>query len=257
MPVQISTDHPTLALRPKIQEVCNNFLTTFGFNYFQYLRCYHDGSISLLTNNTSLVEYFQHRENEPLVFSSYEKNYENAHSYWFLWDEELPEFPVRLAKEMCHIHNGLTLVRRSKDYYDMIAVALPNEQENAGGFYLNKLKGIEEYIKDFETANKDLISIITKHRIVLPEPYRDVNYKEMCLSKGRITITGKFGTTYITTQELACMRFLLQGASYKQIAKALMISTRTIETYMLRVRQRTGWTTRLEIKRMLSLSSTF
>jgi len=71
MSLQIALDHPTLILKPKLQGVSKNFLNMFKFNYFQYLRCYADGSIGLLTNFTDLVEYFMHVDNSPVVFSSF------------------------------------------------------------------------------------------------------------------------------------------------------------------------------------------
>jgi DNA-binding CsgD family transcriptional regulator len=256
MPLKISLDHSTLALKGKVQEVCNNFLEASGFNYFQYLRCFSDGSIGLLTNNTGLIEHFQHVDNSPVVFSSFENDYANTHSYWFLWDEELPKSPVQLAREKFNIRNGLTLVRRSKNYYDMIAVGLPTEQANPGSFYLNKLKTIEQFVKEFDSDNRDLIELMNKNPIALPEAYRDVNYKNICLTKGKIIVRGKSGSTYITAQELACLRLLFQGASYKEIAQSLDISPRTVETYFLRVKQRTGLSSHVEIERTMSLSET-
>jgi len=252
MAVMISQDHPTLTLKGKIQELSQNFLNSFGFSYFQYLRCFADGSIALLTNNTGLMEYFKQVNNSPVVFSSFSKEHENTPSYWFLWDEELPREPVRLAREKFNIRNGLTLVRRSKTYYDMIAVALPQDPANAGSFYLNKLKAIEQFIKEFDKDNKDLITLVSKNPISLPTAYRDVNYKELCLTQGKVEIQGKKGKTYITTQELACLRYLFQGASYKEIAYLLELSPRTVETYLARIRQRTGLYSPFALERVLS-----
>ena len=253
MALQISLDHPVLMLRPKIQEVSKNFLEIFGFSYFQYLRCFADGSVGLLTNNTGLMEYFQHVDNSPVVFSSFKNEHENAHSYWFLWDEELPETPVQLAREKFNIRNGLTLVRRTKNYYDMIALALPKDHANPASFYLNKLKAIEQFIKEFDADNKDLIALMNKNPLVLPKAYRDVNYEKICLTSGKITIPGKYGLTHITAQELACLRLFIQGASHKKMAQELEISSRTAETYLLRVKQRTGLSSRVELERMMSL----
>jgi DNA-binding CsgD family transcriptional regulator len=225
----------------------------FGLSYFQYLRCFADGSVSLLTNNTSLMEYFQLVDNSPAVFSSYNEEHAKQHSYWFLWDEELPTEPVALAREQFNIRNGLTLVRRSKTYYDMIAVALPKEQANAGSFYLNKMKAIEHFIQDFDKEQKDLIAFITRNPVALPEANRDVNYKKMCLPQGRIEVQGRQGNTYITAQELACLRLWFQGALQKEIAFSLELSTRTVETYLLRIKARTGFASRAALERMLSL----
>ena len=159
--------------------------------------------------------------------------------------------PVALARERYNLHNELTLVRRCKNYYDMIAVALPYEQEHAGSFYLSKLKAIEQFINEFDKDNKDLIQVMNKNPIALPRPYRDVNYQKMCLTNGRLDVSGKYGKTDITAQELMCLRLFLQGASYKETAQLLAISARTVETYMLRVKQRTGFATRFEIEQML------
>ena len=254
MPIPIATDHPTLALKHQVHEISKNFLTDYGFNYFQHLRCYADGSISLLTNNTGLFEYFQEVRNAPVVYSSFNEEDKNAHSYWFLWDEALPEFPVELARKRFGIHNGLTLVRRSRSYYDMIAVGLPYEQANPGSFYLNKLKAIEQFIDDFDKDNKDLIALVARNPIALPEQYRDSNYKNICLTDGKITVTGATGQTYLTSQELASLRLLFQGASYKEIGQYLTISPRTVETYLQRIKLRTGYASREELQRMLMLS---
>ncbi len=255
MSLHIPLDHPTFALKPKIQEVSKHFLGTFGFSYFQYLRCYANGAIGLLANDTRLLEYFPEVDNAPVVFSSFDHAHENAHAYWFLWDEALPESPVQLAREKFNIQHGITLVRRSKNYYDMIAVALPKEQTNPGSFYLNKLKAIEQFVNQFDTDHKDLIELMSKYPIALPPAYRDANLETICLPKGKIAVAGKVEMTYITAQELACLRWFIQGVPYKKIAQALDISSRTVETYLQRIRQRSGWTTRLELQRMLSLCS--
>jgi DNA-binding CsgD family transcriptional regulator len=255
MAIPIALDHPTRLTRGKVQEVTNHFLSAMGFSYFQYLRCFADGSASLLTNNTGLIEHFAYANNSPVIFSSFEKEHENAHSYWFMWDEELPEHPVSLAREKLSIYHGLTLVRRSKNYYDMIAVGLPCEQANPGGFYLNKLQAIEQFIKEFDCDNKALLETINKNPIALPEPYRDANYQSMCLTQGKVVVKGREGLTHITAQELACLRLLMQGASHKNIAKELVVSPRTVETYLHRVKIRTGFSSRHELERMMLLAA--
>ena len=57
--------------------------------------------------------------------------------------------------------------------------------------------------------------------------------------------------TYITTQELSCLRLLLQDASLKEMARELEISSRTVETYLSRIKQRTGFASRTDFLRMM------
>lgn len=253
MPIEIVQDHPIFTLKDKVQEASRSLLEIFGFNYFQYLRCYADGSMNCLTNNPGLFEYVKEYNDQPIVFSSYEEEHENTPFYWFLWDEALPPTaPLQLAREKFNFHNGLTLVRRTKNYYDMIAVALPYEHANPGSFYLNKIKIIEQLIYDFDKQNKDLLHLLNKTAIALPQAYRDVNYQDLCLSQGKVNVRGKIGMTYLTSQELVCLRFVFQGFSYKQISQMLEISPRTVETYLLRIKQRTGYTTYFELERCLA-----
>ncbi|MFA5959980.1 MAG: LuxR C-terminal-related transcriptional regulator [Tatlockia sp.] len=251
MSLKIDINHPIFLLKNKIHEISKEFLEPFGFGYFQYLRCFDDGSISCLTNDTRLFEYMQQVNDQPVVYSSYENEQEQEHSYWFFWDEALPNMPVQLAREMCQLYNGLTLVRRHKKYYDMIAVALLVEHPNPNSFYLNKLKIIEQFIFNFELQHPDLVQMLNKHPIALPKQYRDINYQSICLPQGRLLIRGKSNQTYITAQELSCLRLILQGATHKQAAQCLNLSWRTIETYLQRVKQRTGFSSWRDIERIL------
>lgn len=148
--------------------------------------------------------------------------------------------PVQLAKEKCNLHHGLTLVRRSAQHYDMIAVALPQMRQNIASFYLTKRLAIEQFINTFDKNHYDLIRIVNTDRIGLAKPYRDVNYQKICLPHGRLEISGPYGAFYMTAQEMACLRLLCQGATNKQIGQILHISSRTVETYITRIKERSG-----------------
>ena len=89
--------------------------------------------------------------------------------------------------------------------------------------------------------------------ILLPEPYRDINYQKICLTQGKFAVLGKEGMTYITAQELACLRLFVKGMSYKYIALILGISHRTVETYLQRVKQRTKCSSRTELEQIIPL----
>ena len=61
-----------------------------------------------------------------------------------------------------------------------------------------------------------------KNPIALPDHNRDQNYQKLCFNGNkRINVKGKFGNTYITAQELSCLRLRLQGLSLKEVANVL------------------------------------
>lgn len=251
--MKITRDHPTFLVKPALQRICEPFFQQHGFSYFQYLRCYPDGSFSLMATETGFFELYDTLPRAPVIYSSFTQEHENQHSYWFSWDEELPAGPVQLVREKLHLHHGMTLMRRSKHYYDMIAFALPSTRLNVASFYMSKYKAMEQYILEFDKNHSDLIQNIHHQSIVIAEPFKDVNYQKICLHKGRLELQSPLGLVHITSQELACLRMLLQGQTYKQIGKMLELSPRTVETYIGRLKDRTGIQNRHELKALISL----
>lgn len=251
--IKINPGHPIWALSSPVARYADDFLKSFRLNYFQYLRCYSDGSISLLVNRTDLFELFL-GQMEYGVQSSFEKVHEKLPSYRFLWDEEIPSIPVEIARKRFGMFHGMTLVKRHKGYYDMIGFALAEPVFNPGSFYLNTIKAFENFSEEFERKRSDLFVTIEKEKLILPQPLQDKNHKEICLPEKprKYQIQGQAGFTYLTSQEVFCLQFLNQGLSYKEISKELSISERTIETYLERAKNRTGFKNRDQILRALS-----
>ncbi len=246
--ISLENTHPLLQLAPKVREVSDTFLNTHGFNYFQYLRCYKDGNVSFLISDPSLFLRFAHLDT-PLIFSSFKKSHTPQQSYWFLWDEELSHGPIKLAREEHQWHHGLTLVKRYHDYYDMIAVAMPHDCPNASSYYMNRMPAIEQFMTGFSNHAPEFFKAMTSSPILLPEENRDLNYQELCLPKNN---RFQFGDVYITAQELKCLTMKLQGCSYKEIANAHQLSPRTVETYLNRIKTRSGISHKSQLQEIIN-----
>ncbi len=242
----LNQNHPMFHMKAAVASACSGLFAQFGLSYFQYLRCYHDGAFSLISNDLRLIDYMNQPENKkqledkPVVYSAFDDAQVNQQQFWFLWEETLPEFPVQLAKEKFNIHHGITLMRREKNYYDMIGFAMPARISNPFGFYANILGALEGFIEQFEMHEKEHITMAEKHRIIVPTKHQDPNRFNLCLKKGRVEIQHADFESYLTLKELHCVRRLNQGMSSKAIAKRLHISPRTVETYLQRVKHRTG-----------------
>lgn len=253
MSFTVPSNHPIVTTREKIEEITNNFLHDMGFSYFQYLRCYADGSIGLLSNKSDRFCTLASRMPEgPAVFSSMREEYANLPNYWFLWDEELPSEPVGLVGNFFQAWNGLTLVKRYKNHYDMIAVALAAPTSHVGSFYMNKLGAIEHFVSKFEQRHRNLLKAMDDHPLILSKPYQDINVGRMCLNKGRTVIHTQQNDTYLTQQERKCLQLISHGHTYKRVAQLLGISTRSVETYIKRIKVRTGLNTRDDVKEILN-----
>ncbi len=253
MRFEISNNHPILALYPHVEEYSREFLKFHGFNYFQYLRCYPDGSIICFHNKNDLLKVAL--EYEFGTQSSFKEEHEKFPSYVFFWDEELADRPVRLVRERANIHHGMTIVKRHREYYDMIAFAMPKPRTNALAYYVNHLKGLETFAETFIQSRSDLLNLHEKERLLAPVELQDPNRSKICLPDRRIRfdISGRNGPTYVTARELFCLQYLAQNRSYKEISQNLSISSRSIETYLERVKLRTGYSTKEQLFRAISL----
>ena len=95
----IAHNHPIYELSPHMQYICDDFLKTHGLSYFQYLRCYQDGSFNMLGNDTRILKLFQTVSDKSLIYSSFQADDQQKFAYWFYWDEALPKAPVGLVQE--------------------------------------------------------------------------------------------------------------------------------------------------------------
>lgn len=247
MKFTIDNDHPLFALTPIVAEYSSEFLKHHGLNYFQFGRCYADGSILNFSNTSELAKLLFGAGFS--VQSSFDEDHQKRPSYVFFWDEELPEDPVSLVRERLGIYHGMTILKRYKDYYDMIAFGMAKPRSNAMSYYFNYYKELEKFADQFIRTRTDLLSIHERQKLQLPSQYQDPNRLKLCLSgqEQRFTIKGRYGKTYATTREIFCLQYLEQGKSYKEVADILSISPRTIETYLGRIKERTGFNSREQI----------
>jgi DNA-binding CsgD family transcriptional regulator len=224
---------PSLQFSNALQSVASPFLSTLGCNYFQYLKVFRDGSFSFVSTQPTWAEFvlsLLEKTNKPAVYSHIDTHTLDKNKFTFLWDPNLPEEPVRLAREF-DIANGFTFVERHEDFYYMLAFATPRSHSKAIDTYFNSLNDMHEFIQKFKYHQRNLIVEMDKHRFNVPKARQDCNLEQMLLPQQQ-------APHHLSTQELACIQGLAKGQTYKEIAKSLNISHRTVETYLNRVRQR-------------------
>lgn len=234
MEYEIPGDHYIFQIDSQMKSLSKEFLSSMGLSYFQYCRGYKDGSAICLLTDTKVLKKFRELD-MPVSISSYKESNEDKADYWFLWDEDLPEDPVQIGREQ-GVHHGITYLRRGDGYYDMIAFAMDEERDGVSSYYINNLHKLKHFINDFDKSKVKLIKEAYKNRLIIPEKYRDKNYKSLCLNSNQRFYVGN---SYITSREYSCLRFREQGMSIKEIGRILSISPRSVETYFARMRERT------------------
>ena len=245
MPFYIDKSHPLFTFSPEISLGTCETLKKFKLNYFQYLRCYKDGSFTLLVNRTDMADEFF--ANDYPILSHVEETLKDRDTYSFLWDETLPEEPVKLARDKFGMHNGLTFIKRHEEYYDMIGFAMQKDLPNKLTHYMTYSNILDAFAADFLKDNQALFQHMDAHRILPPDHMRDPNRETLILKEKPLEIQGRYGLVTLSIQEVRCLELLREGMIYKQIANSLDISPRTVETYINRIRLKTGAHTRQQL----------
>lgn len=250
--MSVPFDHHIFESSQDMQSICSSFFASNGLSYFQYYRVYDDGSVFALLNNTTILKRFL--ELDFPSFSSFKEGDKRRESYWFMWDEELPWLPVQIARDL-GVYHGLTYVRRFKNHYDMIGFGMPSERSNAASYYMSNRDMLKNFITYFEKEHGEIINASRRNSIMLRENNRDANYKQLCLGKNmRFEIDVSGTKTYLTPQEMSCMNLKNQGLSFKEIGRVLEISPRSVETYLQRIKIRTGIMNLRELRNYSQLS---
>lgn len=238
--MSVPFDHQIFNSSQDMEAICSSFFASSGLSYFQYYRCYDDGSVFALLNNTKTLKRFIELDFPSM--SSFKESDRNKDSYWFMWDEELPWLPVQIGREN-GVHHGLSYIRRTQNYFDMIGFGMSSEVSNAGSYYMSNIDKLKGFVAYFEKEHGEIIKHAQENKLIFRENNRDINYSDLCLGKNhRFEIKTSYGISYLTPQELFSLRLRNQGLSYKDIGRVLEISPRSVETYLQRIKLRTGIT---------------
>ncbi len=62
----------------------------------------------------------------------------------------------------------------------------------------------------------------------------------------KIQVKGKFGEVGISKRELECLKYLVKSYTQKEMAKAMMLSPRTVETYLNNLKHKLGYQSKAE-----------
>lgn len=248
-------NHPSLTLASDMQAIASPLLQKYNLSYFQYLTVFLDGSFSIATNHARWLEFvfpYMAANAKPAVYSHIKQEQLNKNTYYFLWEPNLPREPVQLARQF-DIANGLTLVERFDDHYNMIGFGTPVSNQQAIDTYLNHLPEFLQFVQNFKHDQKSLIKTINDAKFTVPKPLQDQNLDKM-LYKAKhkaIPIVFQGITQHVTQQEYACIKGLANGSTCKEIAKSLDISPRTVESYMNRVKNRFGLRNKRELLQLI------
>lgn len=253
MQIFLPDNHPTFVNSCEVNELLYSWFPNSPLTFFQFGKIHQDGSGSIITNKADLVKTFL-EANIRKAYSCAKPEFIDKHSYWFLWEQHLQDFPFYLTREF-NVSNGLCFLERHFDCYYMFSFGTRNNFDGAINYYLSNFEILRSFIRFFREMKTELITTIERHKISFPSEAQDPNKNILLLDKSRkikFPVYYKNRKTYITLQEFECIKRLPLGKTAKDIAYDLNISPRTVESYFFRVMARVGCTNKRELILLLN-----
>jgi DNA-binding CsgD family transcriptional regulator len=237
-----------------VNQICNPIFDKLQINYFSYGRFYDDNSFQVLVSNPDWYEHFwraNHKLSTPKLEDFLKKD-----SAIYLWEDSLREELVKDAKQFFHMDNGLTIIRRVPRYFEYFSFAFSKDEKTNVSTYLNHLKILELFGNYFIEKAYDLIQSGQCKRIRLPhEKPTYIDIPKLSISEWDLfseeSIEGaehkKILPVSFNTREIDCLHIIKKVFTVKKMADVLCLSPRTIEDYIVSIRQKLGCQKKSEI----------
>lgn len=246
---------------PQFNEICEP-LYNLGIKEFGYFRLYGDGRYLYLINNKNYVmNYIDKIKDQGSNFDNVIINEISLNKdLHFSVDRDATRFDedkdpiLHLASdfELLNLHGICKL--RQKNYIEFYNFTFPEEVTNPAEAFLNKRMLLERFMTYFDQRASDITSSVDKNTLAALEKQFNISQisQEEALTKKiedflqRTSISQHIGCedVRITKREMDCLRYLALCKSIKEVARALDLSPRTVETYVNNIKVKTGLSNR-------------
>lgn len=135
---------------------------------------------------------------------------------YYIWDH-LPHYSkgMEYLKSEHSLGHGLTIVRQHGEYCDFFAFSSKATNEEVNSFYLSEKELFLDFTDNFYRHLSGVVNDLEPYALRLDSPK-----------------TGASGRRDLSKRQRECATLVARGHSYKEIAKILEISPRTVEEYV-------------------------
>ncbi len=249
-------------------EICHPLFKNTPLRYFDYLRCYDDGTTTTMSVSPDFVtkilsEFLLPTLEEFQLFSLFRQKATYLSTLTSLPPGASELDPEKFEKNIAYatdnnIYHRLYIVERGENYYVTFGFGVTNDNRSIINFYLNALPYLERFVRYFDFHMTGIIEAQLKEfNIVLPGYHQKTveekfNITLPALNTDDLSIESKLGDKKIieieiTPREKLCLELIAQGYTMKNAAKRLQISHRTVEQHLRNVKDKLGLSTKNQL----------
>ncbi|MGE3920042.1 MAG: helix-turn-helix transcriptional regulator [Gammaproteobacteria bacterium] len=225
--IQLSELNPLFLSHNDVDHLCRPLFDTLNLSHFHYSKFYDDGACLTFSNNPSWQSYYFQNF---LDDEQYQSNTELSTEYVFL----STAYPAMASSaKKFKINNMLSLVERKNDHFNVFGFGFSEDSESQINIYMNNLLKLKAFAETFKRS-----SLVTSYH----DKY--FNWKTNCQCKAyhkkenQIIMRYKDQQYSITKMEFNCLINLFYGKSMKEISSELNLSPRTVEGYILNIKNK-------------------
>lgn len=264
--INVSAYQYQQAVIPHFRSICDP-LFNLGVKWFGYIKIFGDGSYLLLApcNNEFIKKYFLTIKSQGTSPTIQIESSPIGQSYHVMFPSNISLFnrnkdPVLHLLHTCDIWPVYAIYKNGLDFVEAYCFGMNKTDEYAPQFYFKNMLLLEHFCLYFAEKASDLID----HQDTKKLAYFDQKFTfitshaedewtknaEQFLNQTqlqRLHLIEKNYDILLSKRETECLRHLAFGKSAKEIGRTLNLSHRTIETYINKIKVKTGFNNKIDI----------
>lgn len=230
--------HVTEETAKEVTEICQPLFDALNLNFFCYTRLYKDKSVIAISTACEPV-YYAFEAKAPVTTTFIPSGFN-------LWSEYRSDEFLQHEADHFGFYNGTTITKDAENYRECLILAAPKNNVNAIGICFNSQDFLRNFLLYFKDKADFLIDKACQNKVVLPDymigkPLPQRNYEDFLslIKTNNIRFDFHDQEVVISRREYECLQQLSKGKSMKETAAILEISSRTVEQYVARAKEKT------------------
>ncbi len=256
-------NHVSIKFAPYMLELSKEIFQRYGITGYVHTRMYHDYSRFTLTTD---ADWFNHAvEKGYYQYTRLDRHpscYKSGYFLWDAWSKDCPSYQivVKDAEDNYNGGRGFTILKAEKEWVDKFEFSSETRNYWINQFYLNNIDLLENFVSSYKERAKELIEFAHNNRfkfmfdVDLSHEYSDTMLPSHILAALSSKDQDKKIELYpsFTKRELECLNWLIKGKFVPDIAIILNRSHRTIEKFILTIKEKLDCYTLFQIGQKVS-----
>lgn len=245
----------SVAFYDKIRKTCAPLVEHFFISHFSYTRVNTAGEFCSISNNPAWQEHYFAQElflKQPHF--RHPKHFCSGVSIPGLIEDEKYVHIAEVASQEFHINPGIVIIKKDLLSVELYGFDIGSKHSSHVNLLLNEIDILQKFISHFEKENHFLIHKLKQYPVNIAslmgnqfhtsdvEVMRSLENKRQFLQK-----IGVDASSSITRREKQILKLLVDGFSASATGKAIHLSPRTIESYILNIKNKLQCDSKLEL----------